>query len=212
MHRTRRFSSILGPALGALALLLAMPCKPSAQAAPAAASAAPRATAARPASVSKPARPAPPPRPQVLFTLPAGSDATAAHRPLFEGWGEAVRAEPRALDDLGLKGAPTPARIRVELARRRLQHWEVKLAVVSMDHHLQKSEPPELVGTAQVSVTLTRLDRRVKAPVTFFATGRFSVQASVTSQREILAVRQAALKAAAAAALAESLTRLFPGK
>ena len=154
----------------------------------------------------------PPPKPQVLLTLPAGSDATAAHPPLFEGWLEAVRAEPRALEGLGLKGPTTPARIRFELARRRLQHWEVQLAVVSVEHALQKSEPPELVGTAQVSVSASRLDRRLKAPVAFTATGRFSILCSVTSPREILAVRQAALRAAATAALAEALARLFPGK
>lgn len=203
MHRTRRFPSVLGLMLGALVLLLAGPIGRAAHAAPAAV--APRAAA-------RPARPAAPPRPLVLLTLPAGSDASAPHRPLLEAWQEAVKAEPRALEDLGLRGSPTPARIRFELARRRLQHWEVQLAVMSMDHHLQKSEPPELVGTAQVSVTLTRLDRRLKASLVFTADGRFSVPASVVLQREVLAVRQAALKATAAAALAQALTRLFPSK
>jgi hypothetical protein len=123
-----------------------------------------------------------------------------------------VKAEPRAIDELGLKGTVTPARLRNELARRRLQHWEVQLSLVSVEHHLQKSEPPELVGAAQVSVTLTRLDRRLKEPVTLTVPGRFSVKASLASQREILAVRLASIKAGAAAALQDALLRLVPGK
>ncbi len=153
-----------------------------------------------------------PPRPRLLLSLGPvqAADAAlkadaAALQPLVL---EAIRAEPLTLATLGLKN-PTPARRRRALARRRLRAYTVTVRLVRLTNRVRPGTPRQLEGQAALEVTLVRQRRRAK-PKTLTVQGAAAVPISVVLLGEVLAVRRAALRAAAQQAVQKVVHAILP--
>lgn len=141
-----------------------------------------------------------PPKPKLLLEL----QATQAAKPPLQAevatlqalLREAIRKEPLTIATLGLKN-PKPARVRWTLRRRRLRAYAVTVKLGTLAHRVRPGTPRQLEGRATLEVTLKRLHQRRAKPSSLTATGQVAIPISVVLQAEVLAVRRAALEAAA---------------